>query len=179
MAMTRQAEVTSHSFAYCSMVISIYIGFVVLLNTLFVFLPMSSFYGHEFTYADLAVGGIYVVRDLAQRVIGHKVIFAMILAAILCYVLADKQIAMASLSAFAIGELVDWAIFTFTKKPLSQRILLSASISSPIDSAIFLFVIGRLAPFEFALMTAIKVLGAVCVWWLNNMRIRHTATAST
>lgn len=170
MTATRQAESVTPSLAYTCTVVSIYIGFVVLLNTLFVFLPMSHFYGHEFTYADFAVGGIYVIRDLTQRAIGHKVIFAMILAAILSYVLADKQIALASLTAFGVGELVDWAIYTYTRKPMSQRILLSASISSPVDSAIFLAMIGRLAPFEFALMTVIKILGAVCIWALNNMR---------
>lgn len=158
---------TAPSFTYSLLVVSIYIGFVILLNTLFTLVPMSSFYGHEFTYADFAVGGIYVVRDLAQRAIGHNVIYAMILAAVLCYVLADKQIAMASFSAFGIGELIDWALFTYTRKPLSQRILLSASISSPIDSAVFLATIGRFAPFEFILMTTIKVLGAIFVWAIN------------
>jgi uncharacterized PurR-regulated membrane protein YhhQ (DUF165 family) len=155
------------SFKYSLFVISIYVGFVVLINTLFVLLPVSTFYGHEFTYADFAVGGIYVVRDLAQRAIGHKVIFAMILAAILTYIAADKQLAIASLSAFAIGEAVDWAIYTFTRKPLSQRILWSASISSPIDSMVFLAVLGRLAPFEFMLMTTLKVLGAIAIWALR------------
>lgn len=168
MMITKQAELSPPSFAYCSIVVFIYVGFVVLINVLFDIMPRSYFFGHEFTYADLAVGGIYVVRDLAQRTIGHKVIYAMILAAILCYVLANEQIAMASLSAFAIGEIADWAIYTYTKKPLSQRILLSASISSPIDSAIFLGMLGHLAPFEFALMTAVKILGAIFVWWLSS-----------
>jgi queuosine precursor transporter len=169
-----QTALTAPSLSRSTMVISIYIGFVVLLNTLFVYLPMSSFYGHEFTYADFAVGGIYVVRDLAQRAIGHKVIFAMIIAAVLCYVLADKQIALASFSAFAIGETVDWAIYTYTKKPLSQRILLSASVSSPIDSAVFLAMLGRLAPFEFILMTVIKIAGAIFVWAFNKGSARKS-----
>lgn len=146
------------------MVVLLYVSFVVFINTLFVYLPTSSIYGHEFTYADFFVGGVYVVRDLAQRAIGHKVIFAMILAAILTYLFADEQIAMASLSAFAIGEAVDWAIYTYTKKPLSKRILWSACMSSPVDSAVFLIMINRLAPFEFALMTAVKILGAVAIW---------------
>lgn len=166
----KQPDTRSPSLAYCSMVVSIYIGFVVLLNILFDVMPRSYFFGHEFTYADLAVGGIYVVRDLAQRAIGHKVIYAMILAAILSYALADEHIALASLSAFAIGEIVDWAIYTYTKKPLSQRILLSASISSPVDSVIFLGMIGHLAPFELTLMTAVKILGAISVWWISNLR---------
>ncbi len=169
MISSKQVESTSPSLAYCSMVVAIYIGFVVLLNVLFDVMPRSYIFGHEFTYADMAVGGIYVIRDLAQRAIGHKVIYAMILAAILSYVLANEQVALASLSAFAIGEIVDWAIYTYTKKPLSQRILLSASISSPVDSAIFLGMIGLLAPFEFALMTTVKILGAITVWGFSNL----------
>lgn len=174
MITSEQADQHAPSLAYCSMVVAIYIGFVVFINILFDIMPRSHFYGHEFSYADLAVGGIYVVRDLAQRAIGHKVIFAMILAAILSYVLASEQVALASLSAFAIGEIVDWAIFTYTRKPLSQRILLSASVSSPIDSAIFLGMIGCLAPFELMLMTTIKILGAVFVWWINNLHPRFS-----
>jgi len=171
---TARQEPSSSSLGQCAAVVLIYVGFVVLINTLFVYLPVSHFYGHEFTYADFAVGGIYVVRDLAQRIIGHKVIFAMILAAILTYLLADAEIAMASLSAFAIGEVVDWSIYTYTKKPLSQRILLSSCISSPVDSAIFLGMIHRLAPFEFCLMTAIKILGAIAVWGLNKQARNRT-----
>lgn len=166
----RQPEITSPSLSYCSLVALIYVGFVVLINTLFVYMPTSTVYGHEFTYADFFVGGIYVVRDLAQRAIGHKVIFAMALAAVLTYLFADEQIAMASLSAFAIGEIVDWAIYTYTKKPLSQRILWSACISSPVDSAIFLAMVHRLAPFEFGLMTAVKILGAVVIWSVKGRR---------
>ena len=120
MQSTAQIEQPASSL-YVATVVLIYMGFVVLLNTLFVYVPMSYFYGHEFTYADFAVGGIYVVRDLAQRAIGHKVILAMILAAIVTYLLADKQIAIASLSALAFGEAVGRGIYYFFKKKIFKK----------------------------------------------------------
>lgn len=154
-------------------VITAYIGFVVLLNTLFVLLPLSSAFGQPFSYAELAVGGIYVVRDFAQRAIGHYVIIAMIAAAVLTYVFADQTIAIASLSAFAVGECIDWAIYTFTGKTLSQRILWSSCTSSPIDSVIFLVQMGRFTYFEWAIMSVAKIVGAVALWgWWRIKRDR-------
>ena len=48
-------------------------------------------------------------------------------------------IALASGIAFAISELTDWLIFTFTKYRLSTRILLSSAIAAPVDTTIFLY----------------------------------------
>jgi len=48
-------------------------------------------------------------------------------------------IALASGLAFAISELADWALFTFTRYRLSTRILLSSALAAPIDTTIFLY----------------------------------------
>ncbi|MEL6782377.1 MAG: VUT family protein, partial [Pseudomonadota bacterium] len=48
-------------------------------------------------------------------------------------------IALASGIAFAVSEMVDWALFTFTKYRLSTRILLSSLVASPVDTSIFLY----------------------------------------
>ena len=50
---------------------------------------------------------------------------------------------MASAAAFAVGELGDWAVYTFTRRPFSQRILISSLIGAPLDSIVFLGM-GRL-----------------------------------
>jgi len=49
------------------------------------------------------------------------------------------ELALASGGAFAIAELVDWALFTFTKYRLSTRVLLSSAIAAPLDTTIFLY----------------------------------------
>ena len=85
--------------------------------------------------------------------------------AALSYLMADPYVALASLVAFLISELVDWYVYTFTGRPLSQRILLSSAISTPIDSAVFLEMIGHFSFVGFAMMTAAKMLAAGAIWW--------------
>tara|TARA_R110000822_G_scaffold65505_2_gene160285 strand:- start:75 stop:452 length:378 start_codon:yes stop_codon:yes gene_type:complete len=113
---------------------------------------------------SLAVGLIFVARDFAQREIGHKVIGAMIVAGAISYFMADPYVAIASVAAFAISEAADWGIYTFTKKPFKQRILLSSLVSTPLDSVVFLAIIGHLSFTGVVLMTLSKMVGAVVVW---------------
>ena len=143
-----------------------YITMIVFLNTLFVTLPGICAYGQSFSAADVFVGGIYIARDFAQRELKHYVFFAMLIGAAISYLLASKTIALASVSAFVVGEGLDWLIYTFTKKPLSQRLVLSAIASSPIDSLVFLGVAGRLHWLEFSVMTLGKVVGVFVLWLL-------------
>lgn len=150
-----------------------YIICVLLVNVAFTHLPFFQVMGSELSPGDILVGSIYVVRDFAQREIGHKVIFAMIVAAILSYLLADPSVAKASLSAFVVGEMIDWAIFSFTKKPLSQRLLWSSAISSPIDSAIFLGVMDHYSHLEFTVMSIGKIFGVLVLWWCWKLRAQR------
>lgn len=163
------------SFLRATKVTFIYIAFVVLVNTIFLVIAPIPFMGHELVVGEIVVGAIYVVRDFAQREIGHYVFIAMIAAALLSYLVADPTIALASLAAFSVGEVIDWAIFTFTKRPLSKRILLSAAVSAPIDSWIFLSMIGRLSLFELAFMSCMKILGVLILWASWKARQRRDA----
>lgn len=154
-----------------------YIALIVVLNTLFVFVPLVTIMGLEVSPMDIAVGLIYVFRDFAQREMGHKVIFAMLIGGVLSYVLADKAIAIASMSSFVIAEAIDWGIYTYTKRPLSKRILWSASISSPIDSVVFLYLVHQLNWLGFVILTAAKILGVVVLWYIWNRREQRSLSA--
>lgn len=121
--------------------------------------------------ASLIVGLGFVLRDYAQREVGHKVIFAMLIGAALSYLLASPFVAFASLAAFLASEVIDWAVFTFSGKPFAQRILLSSAISTPVDSAVFLALIGHFSLTAVALMTISKMVGAAVVWKLEARRI--------
>lgn len=142
-----------------------YILSVVLVNIGFVYIPMISLFGEMFPPMTLVVGAIFILRDYAQREIGHKILGAMLIGAVLSYFMADPYIAVASLVAFIISEVVDWSVYTFTKKPLAQRILISSAISTPIDSLIFLQMIGSFTITGFLVMTTAKMLAALLVWW--------------
>ena len=120
---------------------------------------------------DPLAGVIYVLRDLAQRELGHVRIFAaMIVGVLLSYWLADPHVATASIAAFACGEFIDWGLFTWLGKPLTQRLWLSAGVSSPLDSLIFLSVIHRLNSSAWVLMTVGKWLGVGALVWLVHHR---------
>ena len=144
---------------------SLYIAFIVLCNTLFTYVPNIVFNGNiTFSIGDVVVGGVYLLRDLAQQEIKHYVIVAMIAGGILSYLMASKSVAIASVLAFSVGETIDWLIYTLTKKPLSQRLLWSALISVPIDSFIFLYMMNMLRPIDFTLMLLSKFTGVFLLW---------------
>jgi len=154
----------------------LYIGLIVIVNFGFSFVPLVEILGGEkWPPMSLVVGFIFVVRDFAQREIGHKVIVAMLIAAVLSYLMADPFVAIASLAAFLISEFADWALYSFTGKPFSQRVLMSSAVSTPLDSAVFLGIIGQMSLISVVAMTISKMLGAFLIWWL--VRKREIAAA--
>jgi uncharacterized PurR-regulated membrane protein YhhQ (DUF165 family) len=144
----------------------LYIILIVLINWGFTVVPLVPIFGEMFPPLSLVVGLIFVARDFAQREIDHKVIGAMLIAGIISYIMADPYIAIASIVAFTISELTDWAIYTWTKKPFAQRILISSAVSTPLDSGVFLAMIGHFSILNVFLMTVAKMVGALIVWHL-------------
>ena len=142
-----------------------YVVSILIVNIGFVYIPPVPLLGEMFPPMSLVVGLIFILRDFAQREIGHKVLIAMGIGAVLSYFMADPFVAVASVVAFAISELVDWGVYTFTKRPLKDRILLSSALGTPVDSAVFLLILGFFSPLGFLLMTVAKMLSAILVWW--------------
>ena len=95
--------------------------------------------GWAFNPVTIITGLVLVVRDFAQREVGHEVLIAMAVALGLTALAAGPELALASGTAFAISELVDWALFTFAKMKLSARVLLSSALAAPIDTSVFLY----------------------------------------
>jgi len=156
----------------------LYIALIVLVNWLFTVIPLVDMPGGEkWPPVSLVVGLIFVARDFAQREIGHRVIVAMLIAGALSYYMADPFVAAASVTAFLISEFADWAVYSFTGRPFAQRILLSSLIGTPIDSAVFLAMIGHFSAAGVIAMTASKMLGALIVWWMVRRREEGTSAA--
>ena len=148
-----------------------YVVFIVLVNWGFSVVPLVDMWtGEKWPPMSLAVGLVFVLRDFAQREIGHKVWYAMGAAGVLSYLMADTFVALASIVAFAVSEAADWFIYTFTKKPFAQRVLISSLVSTPLDSAVFLGVIGHLSWSGVIAMTLSKMIGALVVWWVIRRR---------
>lgn len=145
---------------------ALYLLSLVLVNVGFVYVPLI----HGWPPMSLAVGLVFVLRDFAQREIGHKVLLLMLAGAVLSYFMASPAVAVASCAAYLVSEGIDWAVYTFSRKPLAQRVFLSSMLSTPVDSAVFLGLIGFFSVGGVALMTASKMLAALVAWHLIRTR---------
>lgn len=148
-----------------------YIALIAGVNWLFDFIPLVELPGGDlWSPASLIVGFVFVVRDFAQRRVGHYILLAMVVGIIISWLMASPQLAIASALAFAVGELGDWALYTFTKKPFSQRILASSLIGAPLDSLVFLSCIGIASPISVSIMSMSKIFGAIVIFILVRRR---------
>jgi len=155
---------------------ALYIALIVAVNYAFSVVPLVELPdGTMWPPVALAVGFVFVVRDFAQREVGHKVLLAMLVGVAISYFMASPFVATASAAAFLLSELVDWAVYTYTKRPLSQRILYSSLLGAPVDSAVFLGLLSMLSPAGVVAMTASKLLGAFFVWWIVRRREQNLA----
>ena len=120
---------------------------------------------HPFT---VVTGLVLVVRDFAQREIKHWIFAAMVAGLALSTLTAWPVIVVASGVAFLVSETVDWAVYTFSNRQLSQRILISSCISAPVDQVLFIGLASFVVPGIFAWGTiltgvASKLVGAYIV----------------
>ena len=154
--------------------VAIYVIAIVLVNWTFVVLaPWSTPLG-DLYLANLIVGAVFVIRDYAQRAVGHKILLATALAGIITYFMVDKAIAIASIIAFVLSETTDWAVYSFTKRPLQSRILLSAMFSVPVDTLAFQYLAQYLSPASFTTEVISKGFGVAVVWVLLRWRFANS-----
>ncbi|MEP6827186.1 MAG: VUT family protein [Aestuariivirga sp.] len=164
-----------------------YIAFIVLVNELFtpehliegVTQWSTNTWMGTLYLANVIVGFVFVLRDYAQREIGHKVLLATALAGLPVWYFAGPELAIASLTAFALSEMTDWAIYTFTQRPLQNRILISALFSVPVDTLTFQHLAGYLTPAAFVTEVLSKAVGVAAVWYLLKLRVGNAEVAQT
>lgn len=174
--MTRTARIT--------LSVGAYVAFIVLVNWLFI--PENLIEGvtqwstngwmGTLYLANVIVGFVFVLRDYAQREIGHKVLLATALAGLPVWWLAGPGLAIASLTAFILSETTDWAVYSFTRRPLQERILVSSLLSVPVDTLVFQHLAGYLTPAAFLTEVLSKAVGVAAVWWLLKLRVGNDET---
>jgi hypothetical protein len=149
----------------------LYIFTIILVNYAFTTVPIFFLPGGEaWTPVSLVVGFIFVIRDYAQKAIGHKVLLATLAGGVISWFMADPTIALASICAFLTSELLDWIVYSFTRRPFSQRVLLSSLVGTPVDSAVFMLMIGMFSIPSVVIMTVSKLLGALVVFFMAMRR---------
>jgi uncharacterized PurR-regulated membrane protein YhhQ (DUF165 family) len=158
---------------------AVYIALIAVVNWAFVVVePVRLPGGVIWPPMTIFVGFVFVVRDFAQREIGHYVLAAMGVGVVLSYFMAGPNVAAASAVAFLISEMADWAVYSFTRMSLSQRVLWSSIIATPIDTFVFLNMLDFFSITGAAVMTLSKLAGAVIVWWLVRRREQRDGIAS-
>lgn len=156
----------------------LYIATIVTSNLLMVWLPMIEVFGTMIPPAIILFGFVFVVRDFAQRVLGHYVLVPMAIAALLTISTAGPEIAMASFSAFVVSEVVDWVIFSRLNRPFSQRVAFSSIIGVLVDTFAFFTALGILEPHSFVVGSAVKLAGTAIFWAYLAWRERQERSAS-
>ena len=157
---------------------ALYVAAIVAVNWMFTAIaPWSTPLG-DLYLANIVVGFVFVLRDYAQREVGHAILFATAAAGVLTWFMVDPAIAVASVTAFVLSETADCAIYSFTRRPLSQRILWSSLFAVPLDTFAFQYLANYLTPAGFMTEVASKALGVLAVWYLLRMRDRRMAVAA-
>ncbi len=154
-----------------------YIFSIFFINWGFVFFPTFELSnGTPWAPFTIVVGLVFIIRDFAQREIGHYVLIATLIGCVLAYLTSDPGVAIASAGAFLISEVVDWGVYSFTGKTLAQRILISSAVATPVDTTFFLWAVAYFSPdidvggvfhlFSIFVMTASKMIGAIAVYFM-------------
>ena len=161
----------------------VYVVLIPLVNWSFAHVPsVPTWDGGDWNPMAIVTGLVLVVRDLAQREVGHYIFLPLLIGLTVAFVMAPPEIALASACAFAVSETIDWAIFTITKRPLSGRILWSCGISAPVDSVVFLVGAEMAIPGIFTWSTllcsvASKLMGTYVVYRMLKRREAKAAAA--
>ncbi|HDS1735481.1 MULTISPECIES: VUT family protein [Pseudomonas] len=148
-----------------------YISSVVLINYAFSSAP------HLDVIWSAWGGLVFILRDMVQTRYGHGALLAMLAALLLSYVTSEPAIALASATAFFVSELIDWLVFSITRRPLRDRLWLSSALSIPVDTVIFFGMIGALTPAVAGTALASKFAGVTAVWLAMTWRARKNAFA--
>lgn len=164
-----------------------YIGLMPLINWSFAAVPTAPIPdwlgGGQFQPLAIVTGLVLVVRDFAQRELKHWIWGAMIVGLTLSTLTSWIQVVVASGLAFLISESVDWAVYTFSNRPLSQRIMLSSCASAPLDQVVFIGLASLVVPGIFAWGTIItgiasKLIGAWVVSQIVAAQERRSAAVA-
>ncbi|MBK9446167.1 MAG: VUT family protein [Betaproteobacteria bacterium] len=139
-----------------------YVGSVVLVNAMFILLPPFMAGGVVLTWGSFVVGATFILRDFAQREVGHRVLWATLIGTAITAAMS-AELALASGAAFLASELLDWAVFTRLPGSFRCRVVASSLIGAPVDSALFMLLAGFFSWPGVAVMTASKLVALVIV----------------
>ncbi|MEK7530777.1 MAG: VUT family protein [Patescibacteria group bacterium] len=121
----------------------------------------------------LIVGTWFILRDYAQRELGHYILLLMSVAVLLGFLTSAPGFALASITAICLSELGDYIVYTFVKGPFTRKVILSSIVGTVTDTLVFFYLADLLVPekgFQLFTLPALVagVIGkmiAVYVWY--------------
>lgn len=114
-----------------------YLGSIVLANILVHTLGLITVLGLTFPAGAVAIGLTFSTRDFVQERYGKYGCWLWMLVAVVITFAFNQQLAMASVCAFVVAELADWAIYSYARGSVEKRLVLSNLVSTPLDSVVF------------------------------------------
>jgi hypothetical protein len=122
----------------------------------------------------LVVGAALVLRDIVHERLGALwALAAIMVGAVLSVLFATPALVVASVAAFALAELADFAVYApLRKRHLTAAVLASGLVGSIIDSAVFLtLAFGSLAHIEGQIVGKLwMTIVAALVLWIARRR---------
>jgi uncharacterized PurR-regulated membrane protein YhhQ (DUF165 family) len=130
-------------------------------------------FGFDAPSGVLAIGVSLAARDAVHRLAGRRVALAAIaIGVLLSFVLASPALAAASAFAFALGELIDFAVYV----PLSHRSLPAAILASGVAGAVVDSLVFLQIAFGSSMFWQGQVLGKV---WVAGLAALAVAVVSS
>lgn len=101
-------------------------------------------FGTMTTAGTFVAGVALIARDAVQEFAGRLAVLGCIVAgAVVSGVGAPWRLALASGVAFALSELLDWAVYTpLRRRGRGRAVLASSAVAAPVDTALFLWIAG-------------------------------------
>ena len=141
-------------------------------TTTFEMVPVG--FGLEATAGTYLIGMLFILRDLIQDVVGKFAVFAAIaVGAVLSFLISSPFIAVASVVAFVLAEVIDFAIYTpLRKRGYVRAAVASNLVGSVVDTVAFLAVAG------FPIMAALtgQIVGKMLVTAVVILGVRVVQT---
>lgn len=156
----------------------LYISTIVFINMAFSYLPLIPTPIGMVEPGSILAGTVFVTRDFMQRSVGHFALVPMAIATVLSYMIADPFVATASALAFFTSEIVDWMLYTLTKKPFHQRVLISSIFSTPVDTFVFLYYIGNESADSFLMMCASKMVATLIIYFWGRHKAKKNGSVN-
>jgi uncharacterized PurR-regulated membrane protein YhhQ (DUF165 family) len=123
----------------------------------------------------LMVGAALVLRDAVHQTLGARYALAAIaVGAIISAGISPPAIVIASVAAFLLSELADFAVYApLARRRLALAVALSGAVGAAIDSAVFLFLaFGSLDFIAGQIVGKVwfSLLGAAVIYWMRRSK---------